>query len=359
MPNSQNHNRRKQKEKINSTFPPRRRGRSSSSETIRFRQQKISANPAEKGDTRRIESPRHGNSSTIQTTRFPKLRNSQHRTLATPSYHKKEIEEDATLRRSFKRRTLKKVLLFTLLIAVLGVVLYFSIGAIKEKETLEDNIAVLKKLESRDPAEFTGFAIEGGILVEDFQEEQEKIIGLNIETVDSTSLLRQFKGKAIVGDSLVQACSGYGYLNDYILFAEIGVSLSTADKLFDSVKKAAPSAIFLCFGINDIENYGSQVEKFIDDYVKRITDLQKELPHTVIYVQGILPPSSNVTASFYQYRAAYNEALKEMCDSLGVYYFNSDFILEQIPSLYDVDGIHPRGEFYPRWLTYMADIAGL
>lgn len=359
MPNPQNHDRRKPEEKFISTSPPHRRRRSSSLKTTNFQQRRTPSDPKEKDNSRQSASPPSKSSLTRQITRSLRSEKSSDRILATPSSPKKEIQKKAEERHAFKRLTLKKGLLLTLLIAVLGFIFYFSAGAIKEKETLDDNIAVLAKLESKDPAEFTGLAIEGGIHVEDFQAEQEKIIGLDIGTIDSTALLRQFKGKAIVGDSLVQACSGYGYLNDYILFAEIGISLSAADNLFDSVEKAAPSAVFLCFGINDIENYGSQVEKFIDDYVKRITDLQKKLPHTVIYVQGILPPSSSVTASFYQYRTAYNEALEEMCDSLGVYYFNSDFILEQIPSLYDVDGIHPRGEFYPRWLTYMADIAGL
>ncbi|MGM9567153.1 MAG: SGNH/GDSL hydrolase family protein [Clostridia bacterium] len=245
---------------------------------------------------------------------------------------------------------------FLLIIATL---FYLGISTVKEQKTLSDNIAILEEMEKKDPAELLAAEVKGGIHVTDFQAEQSKIVNLDPTAVDKTSLLRQFKNKVILGDSLAKACTGYGYLNDYIVFAEIGVSLTNSDELFEAAESAAPSMIFLCFGINDIKSCGERSDIFIKNYTKRITELQKSLPHTVIYVQGILPPASVKANSPYQYREKYNQELEKMCDDLGVYYFNADFILEQLPSLYDVDGLHPKGDFYPLWLTYLADIAGL
>ena len=48
-----------------------------------------------------------------------------------------------------------------------------------------------------------------------------------------------------------------------------------------------------------------------------------------------------------------------MCDTLGVFYVDSTFMPRQDPSFYDADGMHMKSRFYPRWLTYLADVSGL
>ena len=258
-----------------------------------------------------------------------------------------------------KKAQIVKGAFFAAGLLLVAVLIYVGIGTVREHKLLSDNIAVLTEMEKTDPAKLLADEIKGGIHVKDFPAEENKIISLDPESVDRTDLLRKFKNKVILGDSLAKACTGYGYLNDYIVYAEVGVSLSNADALFEAAKNAAPSVIFLCFGINDIQSYGERSDLFIKEYTKRITDLKKELPYTVIYVQGILPPASASENDSYQYRGTYNEELEKICNELGVYYFNADFILEDLPSLYDVDGLHPKGDFYPLWLTYLADIAGL
>lgn len=115
----------------------------------------------------------------------------------------------------------------------------------------------------------------------------------------------------------------------------------------------------MCFGINDIEAYESHVGKFIDHYTQHIDALRKALPDTAIYVQALLPPAERMTKSFYQYGDTYNEKLQEMCSELQVQYVDASFLLEQKLELYDEDGVHPKKAFYPIWLTYFADIAGL
>ena len=258
-----------------------------------------------------------------------------------------------------KKAQIVKGAFFAAGLLLIAVLLYVGISTIREQKLLSDNIAILTEMEKTDPAKLLAAEVKGGIHVKDFAAEESKIISLDPESVNRTDLLRKFKNKVILGDSLAKACTGYGYLNDYIVYAEVGVSLSNADALFEAAKNAAPSVIFLCFGINDIQSYGERSDLFIKEYTKRITDLKKELPYTVIYVQGILPPASASENDSYQYRGTYNEELEKICDELGVYYFNADFILEDLPSLYDVDGLHPKGDFYPLWLTYLADIAGL
>ena len=62
----------------------------------------------------------------------------------------------------------------------------------------------------------------------------------------------------------------------------------------------------------------------------------------------------------FEYRELYNSALEEYCNKTdGVEFISADFILEAQPELYDVDGVHPVGAFYPKWLTFLSDMAGL
>ena len=61
----------------------------------------------------------------------------------------------------------------------------------------------------------------------------------------------------------------------------------------------------------------------------------------------------------YGYLDLYNREMEKACPEAGAYFIDSSFILEAHPEWYNVDGRHPREEYYPMWLTYLADLAGL
>lgn len=229
----------------------------------------------------------------------------------------------------------------------------------KNTQKIQQNIERLEKLEQQTPVhtEKEELAVEREEI--DLEAEQEKILALDAASVDKAKLMQSFRNAVIAGDSITAGCTEYGYLNDSIVFAKVGVSVPIAGELFQAVQAAAPNTIFLCFGVNDIEAYESNVSRFIDHYTEHITELQQALPDADIYVQALLPPAESVNKSFYQYRDLYNETLQEMCSTLDVQYIDASFLLERKPELYDADGVHPNKEFYPLWLTYFADIAGL
>lgn len=229
-------------------------------------------------------------------------------------------------------------------------------------QEIQQNIQTLEALEQQTPMQVERESqTDAQVETEqpDVEAEQEKILALDAASVDEAKLVQAFRNAAIVGDSITAGCTEYGYLNDSIVFAKIGVSVSTAAELFQAVQAAAPSTAFLCFGVNDIEAYGSDAERFIDHYTQRIQTLQQALPDTALYVQALLPPDESVTKSFYQYRDTYNQALQDMCRALDIQYVDPSFLLENKPELYDADGVHPKKAFYPLWLMYLADMAGL
>ena len=55
----------------------------------------------------------------------------------------------------------------------------------------------------------------------------------------------------------------------------------------------------------------------------------------------------------------YSEDLRYGIDSLDDAVRLYDITTQTYVDLYNVDGRHPREEYYPMWLTYLADLAGL
>lgn len=51
------------------------------------------------------------------------------------------------------------------------------------------------------------------------------------------------------------------------------------------------------------------------------------------------------------------EALGDFCDEMGCTFIDDTFLVDE--SMYEPDGEHMVYNYYPKWLTYMAERAGL
>ena len=229
---------------------------------------------------------------------------------------------------------------------------------------LSENLARLTALEQQNPADFQIEEIPVETYVPilpppdfDLEAEREKILALS--DWDRGEIYRWYQPAAILGDSIAQATLEYGWLDDSQVFAKIGTSISTSQDLIQQAIDKNPKVVFLSFGLNDLEAFGSDVDHFIREYTGCIQQVQSALPQAAIYVHALFPPDDSVSKSFYQYLDTYNERLEELCAQLQVHYIDSSFILNAKPKLYDADGIHPVSAFYPLWLTYLADVTGL
>lgn len=264
-----------------------------------------------------------------------------------------------------RRQAVRSMTLLLAMVAVLAVIFYVEGGvhvrhsSQKNQSQIAETRETLSEMETRELPDIPEEQTIERTTVQDIEAEQNKILAIEPDAVDKAQLLQRFENTAIVGDSFTAGCTAYGYLNDTIVLAEVGASVGSSEELFQTVKNTKPSTIFLCFGLNDMKAYESDVARFIDHYTKCITDLQQALPNATIYVQALFPPKDGVTKSFFQYRELYNTSLQTMCNDLGTCYIDASFILENKPELYDQDGVHAIMDFYPMWLTYLGDIAGL
>ena len=170
-----------------------------------------------------------------------------------------------------------------------------------------------------------------------------------------------FSDAVIVGDSVADAIHGFGWLYDQNVQAQGGIGLYSSQEVIDNAIWLWPSAVFLTFSANDIAAFGTDIDSYITLYSQVVSRLQEELPNAQIYVEGIIPcdPDFREEYWYYDYMDDYNESLQQMCEEMQVTYFDPSFILYAYPDTYNGDGFHPSWEFYPLWLTYMAEIAGL
>lgn len=117
----------------------------------------------------------------------------------------------------------------------------------------------------------------------------------------------------------------------------------------------------MAFGSNDLEEYAEDSASFIDAYRQQIQKLQKALPDSPIYINGILPilqSAIDEIPALGNY-PQYNEGLQALCEEMGCTFIDNSFIIENNESMYEPDGEHVVLDFYPKWLTYMAETAGL
>lgn len=179
--------------------------------------------------------------------------------------------------------------------------------------------------------------------------------------LDTRSLKEKFDSSVIMGDSIALGFSEYSVLNSSSVVAEIGAQIGNEDTVKEQLEKAKemnPQMLFLCYGINDVKN-GMTVEKFVSNYKKILTYIQKEVPDTKIFVNSIFPVQTSVIAEYESLGEIekYNEKLREVCDDMQIAFLdNTDLVRSQD---YEEDGIHFVAGFYERWAEEIAEVAEL
>lgn len=167
-----------------------------------------------------------------------------------------------------------------------------------------------------------------------------------------------FKDSLFIGDSITDSLSGYEMINDRNIIAKLGLTASKAKNEIGNVEDRNFSNIYILFGMNDILT-GIDTQKFVQDYIDLINIIRKKLPNANIYVQSILPVSSNVQNKkplLTNLRIEeFNNGLIRMCKDENINYINLRPLLEGKEDLREPDGIHPKYAFYGQWLNYLVN----
>lgn len=236
-----------------------------------------------------------------------------------------------------------KIIFIVICIIIIFFIINFLIGYknMSREENLKyinEAVDSIKKLESKDVTEIESRIDE-------------------INEVKGEDLKKVFKNYVIMGDSRAEGLIEYGVLNKSSVVAYKGRNTVSSRKDIGVLTNLYPRKIFLTYGMNDIEYFGGNADRFIESYKKIIEDLRLKLPKSKIYVCDILPVQKKVIDKKNIYRKVedFNKALKEMSDELELTFVETKDILIKNPKLYEQDGIHMKRDFYPLWLKKLLD----
>lgn len=247
-------------------------------------------------------------------------------------------------------------------IVLAGAIAFFVTRSSKPDSSCIENVARLQAMESSDISQ-----TEKQLKELRKQDKDSVISAMQDSITDSSAVLSDveikqvFQGSVIIGDSITESIWEYGFLDTDVVISKRGLSVAAADEQIATAIGLHPSTIFMAFGSNDLENYISDSASFIEDYRVQVRKLKEALPDSPIYINGILPilPSTIEAVPALGYYPEYNEALQAFCEEMGCTYIDNSFIVEGNDSMYEPDGEHVIRDYYPKWLTYMAETAGL
>lgn len=190
---------------------------------------------------------------------------------------------------------------------------------------------------------------------------QQQTLLLGADIAPAEKLHMAFQGTIILGDSIAAAIDEYDILGEEVVLARRGLRTDNCDELIHTAIQTAPRVLFLALGMNDLEYCKGDTKRFERQYSTLIDNLQTALPDTLIYINAILPTDDSAAqkVSVYAEYKAFNEALKTLCEQKGATYIDNAFILQDMEKKYEFDGIHPKYDYYAKWVQNMAMTAGL
>lgn len=261
-----------------------------------------------------------------------------------------------------KKGKLRNIIIPAVLVMTAGVIFMSVRILLPDKDPCEENVQRLQALEASDisQTEKELQALKKADKEASVSQIQEEIS--SDDAVLSDVQIRQaFQGTVILGDSITESIVEYGFLDTDVVVSKRGLSVDHADEQIETAIGLHPGTIFMAFGSNDLEEYGEDSAAFTAAYKKQIQKLQEALPDVPIYINGILPilQSAIDETPALGYYPQYNEALQALCEEMGCTFIDNSFITENNEDMYEPDGEHVVLDFYPKWLTYMAETAGL
>jgi len=157
-----------------------------------------------------------------------------------------------------------------------------------------------------------------------------------------------------IGDSLVIGENFQEYFMDkkILNLGRSGDSLPSIYKRADIISHFTPEMIFVEGGVNSLS--GGRIDDLAMIYESMVRELTESNPHAEIYIQSVLPISSNKEQRGLSNKniIKFNEALKEIAQKYNVVYvdLHSVFSLngEMNPD-YTIDGVHIKDEFKYIW----------
>ena len=253
-----------------------------------------------------------------------------------------------------KKRNVLRTAVAVLVLVFIGSVLFNlfrpTVAEHMKKSVMQDNIKTINEMQTADVA-----TIENQVRKLDAMNAHSNAAGMRI------IYRKMFQTSAILGDSLTEGLTVYGWLPTSVVFSKVGGSIVYGDDVFDKAAKTKPQYAFFAYGMNDMGNYAGNADNFIEKYSSLLKKFKKTSPKTTIVVNSITTPTKAARAGNKSIRAykKFNKAIKKMCHDEHYTFLDISDILPNNPDLYAGDGIHAAPDYYPLWMDRMIGAVGL
>ncbi|MBQ9032894.1 MAG: SGNH/GDSL hydrolase family protein [Parasporobacterium sp.] len=223
----------------------------------------------------------------------------------------------------------------TVLVAAGAVVFLLPSGKPQSsREAVQDGVAYIKELETKDITEV----------------DQELKLRVSMEALEGMDVWEKldYFDTYIMGDSRTAIFNWSGINPDHI-WAEASTTIKWIEEKKDLIENAKPKNLVLSFGMNDIGMYDTDPEHYwetAEDYVEAYryyVDLIREVsPETHIYINSIVPalPAGIERQPRWAIAPEWNAALNEFCSAYGIGFIDVDYLADRYAEYYEADGVH-------------------
>lgn len=176
-----------------------------------------------------------------------------------------------------------------------------------------------------------------------------------IVPVDSQDRYKSVYSKSVfLGDSLLTGLADE--LEDSNVISNAGATALFSLKEVDNIASKKPENVFILLGSDDLLwPVDNPVEESLMNYTILIEEIKGKLPNVKVYVLSVPPVTKEAMKVEPRYKNIpdYNKALEKMAATEKIDYIALSPIFEKHQNLYDKDGIHFTGNFYPLLLDHI------
>ena len=177
----------------------------------------------------------------------------------------------------------KNKVLFLIPVGVIlaGAVIFLCTRGNENDSVCKENVARLQALENSDISQ-TEEQLQALKQTTGISSGSDASDGSGSTLLSDVEIRQVFAGNVIIGDSITESIVEYGYLDTDVVVSKRGLNVGAADDQISTAIALNPSHVFMAFGSNDLEIYGSASSEFIDAYRTQIKKIQTALPDVPI-----------------------------------------------------------------------------
>ncbi len=171
-----------------------------------------------------------------------------------------------------------------------------------------------------------------------------------------------FQQDVFLGDSITEAISYLGLLDERNVCATIGININEAKAQIQQIQIKNPRNIYLLYGVNDMDDRMPS-QWFIEQYRELVRELKQKYPQSQIYLQSVLPVDTSVEQkkphTNNKYISQCNDELSKLAEEEQIKYVDLATLLKNSDqNLYEKDGTHFKAPFYTLWFQYLTSYVG-